>query len=253
MVTWTVGSAIMVSAGCSSESVSPRTGSKLCVGLKTRYMLVTVTDGVTDLVLAILPAYLCRHLHTKFMFKLQVLGVFALRLPLLVLAGLFFKYWMASLASESTDVIRTTALIFQQAELCFSLIAGTIPCLKSFIQSFDTGSGVKAGFGSTHTSGYGRHSKVHHGSNSEINDGESYQVSPLRCDGIDRPVLQVKVDEDRLLQSTRGSTATGLCGVSLEDLVHLERRSTLDFDGSSQLSTQELVIRKDVRWEVTRE
>jgi hypothetical protein len=89
MVTWTVVSAIMVSAGCSSESVSPRTGSKLCVGLKTRYMLVTVTDGVTDLVLAILPAYLCRHFHMKFMFKLQVLGIFALRLPLLVLAGLF--------------------------------------------------------------------------------------------------------------------------------------------------------------------
>jgi hypothetical protein len=183
----------------------------------------------------------------KFMFKLQVLGIFALRLPLLVLAGLFYKYWMASLVSDDTDVVRTTALIFQQAEVCFSLIAGTIPCLKSFIQSFDTGSGVKAGFGSTHTSGYGHHSKVLHGRNAEINDEESYQMSPLRRDIIDRPVFQVKVDEDRLLRSTRGSAATGLCGVSMEDLVRLERRSTLYFDSSSQLSTQELVIRKDVR------
>jgi hypothetical protein len=252
MVTWTVASTIMVFAGCSSESLSPRTSSELCAGLKTRYMLVTVADGVTDLVLAILPAYLCRHLHMKFMFKLQVLGIFALRLPLLVLAGLFYKYWMASLASDDIDVIRTTAVIFQQTQVCFSLIAGTIPCLKSFIQSFDTGSGVKAGFGSTHTSGYGRHSKVNHGSNAEINDEESYQIWPLRRDGIDRPVFQVKVDENKLLRSTRGSTATGLCGVSLEDLVRLERRSTLDFDSSSQLSTQELVNRKDVRWEVTR-
>ena len=247
MVTWTVASAIIVSAGCSSESLSPRTSSKLCAGLKTRYMLVTVADGVTDLVLAFLPAYLCRNLHMKFMFKLQVLGIFALRLPLLVLAGLFYKYWMASLASDDTVVVRTTALIFQQAEVCFSLIAGTIPCLKSFIQSFDTGSGVKAGFGSTHTSGYGHHSKVLHGRNAEINDEESYQMSPLRRDIIDRPVFQVKVDEDRLLRSTRGSAATGLCGVSMEDLVRLERRSTLYFDSSSQLSTQELVIRKDVR------
>jgi hypothetical protein len=93
------------------------------------------------------------------------------------IAGLFHKYWMASLTSDNTDVILTTALIFQQAEVCFSLIAGTIPCLKSFIQSFDTGSGVKAGFGSTHTSGYGRHSKVHHGSNAEINDEER----TIRC------------------------------------------------------------------------
>lgn len=252
-VTWTVASAIIVSAGCSSESLSPRTSSKLCAGLKTRYMLVTVADGVTDLVLAFLPAYLCRNLHMKFMFKLQVLGIFALRLVLLVLAGLFYKYWMASLASDDTVVVRTTALIFQQAEVCFSLIAGTIPCLKSFIQSFDTGSGVKAGFGSTHTSGYGHHSKVLHGRNAEINDEESYQMSPLRRDIIDRPFFQVKVDEDKLLRSTRGSAATGLCGVSMEDLVRLERRSTLDFDSSSQLSTQELVIRKDVRWEVTRE
>ena len=152
MVTWAVASAIIVSAGCSSESLSPRTSLMLCAGLKTRYMLVTVADGVTDLVLAILPAYLCRNLHMKFMFKLQVLGIFALRLPLLMLAGLFYKYWMASLASDDTDIVRTTALIFQQAEVCFSLIAGTIPCLNSFIQSFYKGSGVKECFGSTHTS-----------------------------------------------------------------------------------------------------
>lgn len=111
MAIWTVASAIMVSAGCSAESLSPHTGSKLCAGLKTRFLFLTVADGVTDLVLAILPAYLCRHLHMKFMFKLQVLGVFALRLPLLVLAGLSYKYWIISIAGDhDTDIIRTTAL-----------------------------------------------------------------------------------------------------------------------------------------------
>ena len=78
-------------------------------------------------------------------------------------------------------------------------------------------------------------------------------MSLLHPDRRDRPAFQVKVDENRSLRSTRRSTATGPHGVSLEDLVHSERCSTLDFDRSSQLSTQELVIRKDVRWEVTRE
>ena len=252
MVTWTVGSAIMVSARCPAESLIPQTSSGLCAGLKTRYMLVIVADGVTDLVLAILPAYLCRHLHMRFMFKLQVLGIFALRLPLLVLTGLFYKNWIASLAGDATDVIRTKALVFQQAEVCLSIIAGTIPCLKSFIQSFDTGSGVKAGFGSTHTSGYGRFSKAHHGSNADINNEESHQMSPLSRGKNDRQVYQVKHDENESHRYDKGS-ATGIYGVSPEDLVHSEPRSTLDLDRSSQLSTQELVIRKDIRSGVTRE
>ena len=253
MFVWTIASAILVSAGCSAESLSSKRPSKMCSGIETRYMIVVVTDGITDLVLAVLPAYLCRRLQMNFIFKLQVLGIFALRLPLLALAGLFFKFWKSSLDSNDMNVTRTTALIFQQTQLCVSLIAGTIPCLRSFIQSFDTGSGVKAGFGHTNSSGYSRHSGVHHSSSTRNHNDESYQMSSLNQRIKDRPVIRVKVDDDETIRVDRRSSTMRLCADPEEQTVEMERRSTLESDRKSQLSTQELVIRKDVRWEITRE
>ncbi|KAF1357512.1 hypothetical protein EJ07DRAFT_74596, partial [Lizonia empirigonia] len=144
---WTLVSALLVSSGCSNDSLSPRTPSDLCNGIEVRYLFVVITDGITDLILAFIPTYLCRHLQMSILFKLQVLGVFAMRLPLIILAGLFYKAWKSSLHGDNLGVDRTTALVYQQSQLCSSLIAATIPCLKSFIQSFDTGSGQKAGLG----------------------------------------------------------------------------------------------------------
>lgn len=253
MVIWTVASPIMVSAGCSAESLSPRTIPDLCSGLKLRYMVVIVTDGMTDTLLAVLPAYLCRRIQMNIMFKLQILGIFALRLPLLLLAGFFYKYWVASLDSDKMDVTRTTALVFQQTELCVSLVAGTVPCLRSFIQSFDTGSGVKAGFGSSDLSEYGRRSNAHHSSNANNHYSESYQMSSLSRGGKDRAVNEVKVIAGEMIRVNKRPSAMRCCGELEEHMVYMERRSMLESNRKSQLSTQELVIRKDVRWEVTRE
>jgi hypothetical protein len=216
-------------------------------------MIVVVTDGITDLVLAILPAYLCRRLQMNLMFKLQVLGIFALRLPLLALTGMFFKYWKSSLNSNNMNVTRTTALIFQQTQLCVSLIAGTVPCLRSFIQSFDTGSGVKAGISHSNSSGYGRHSDTHQGSSKQGHSNEGYQTSSLNRSREGKAVTQVSVDDDETTWVNKTLSTRAFCADPEEQSVEMERRSTLEFDRKSERSTQELVVRKNVRWEITQE
>lgn len=252
IITWTLVSAVLVSAGCASESLLPRNSSEICQGLEIRYMVVVISDGITDFMLAFIPTYLCRRLQMNIVFKLQILGVFALRLPLIILAGLFFKTWSSSLHGENPGVERTTALIYQQSQLCFSLIAATIPCLKSFIQSFDTGSGQKAGVGySTHSSGYGHVSSIHH-STPQFDEGESIPLSRFdRSEG----------GPSRL----RGGAGEGAVRVNRKPYVvestfgtddgsgELYRRSTQESDRKSQHSTQELFIRKDVQFEVKHE
>lgn len=66
-------------------------------------------------------------------------------------------------------------------------------------------------------------------------------------------VIDVKVDDGGTVCVNKRSSAMRLCGESEEHMVDMERRSTLESDRKSQLSTQVLVIRKDVRLEVTRE
>ncbi|KAF2846507.1 hypothetical protein T440DRAFT_372729, partial [Plenodomus tracheiphilus IPT5] len=148
-VIWTLASAVLVSAGCSAQSLSPRNSSQICAGIEARYMAVVISDAITDLILAFVPTFLCRNLQMKLLFKIQVLGVFALRLLLIPLAGLFVQSWKTSLRSQDPGIARTKPLVYQQAHLCLSLIAATIPCIRSFLQSFDTGSGLKAGLGPT--------------------------------------------------------------------------------------------------------
>ena len=254
MFVWTIASAVVVSAGCSAESLSPKTSSQMCTGIVTSYMVVVITDAITDLVLAVVPAYLCRHLQMNFMFKLQVLGIFALRLPLLALAGSFFKHWRTSLNSDNISVTRTTALVFQQSQLCVSLIAGTVPCLGSFVRSFDTGSGVKAGIGhSTNSNDYGHCSNIHYSSSALTNNSESYQMSSLNRVRKGKLETQTKVDNDGTVRVNKRSITMKLCSDTEENSVEMERRSTQESDRRSQLSTQELVIRKDVQWEIRRE
>lgn len=215
-------------------------------------MVVVITDAITDLVLAVVPAYLCRHIQMKFMFKVEVLVIFALRFPLLVLSSLFFKYWRTSLNSDNIGVARTTALILQQSQLCVSLIAGTIPCLRSFMNSFDTGSGVKARLElSADFSGYGHHSSIHHSSSAPIKHGESYQMSSLNDGRNGKPKAEVQVDNDETARGTWRRFARRLRSDKETYNLEMDRHSTQESDHRSQMSTQELVIRKEVevRWE----
>ncbi|XPS79606.1 hypothetical protein M3J09_011586 [Ascochyta lentis] len=249
MFVWTISSALVVSAGCSAESLSPKTPSQVCSGIgnEARYMVIVVTDAITDLVLAIIPAYLCRHVQMKPVLKLQVLFIFALRLPLLALAGLFFKYWKISLNSDDIGVARTMALVFQQSQLCVSLIAGTIPCLKSFMNSFDTGSGVKVRLGRcVDSSGYGTHSSFHSSSCAPTNYGESYQMYTLNDRRNGDSGAKVQADNGK----APGRTWTQLLRrLRTEGGIHdmeMDHRDTQEFDGTSQTSKRRLVIRKTV-------
>lgn len=251
IVLWTLVSAVLVSAGCSSHNLSPKTPMDICPGIEIRYLFITTTDAITDLLLAFVPTYLCRHLQMDIVFKLQVLGIFSLRLPLIALAALFFHAWKTSLHSANPGAARTNALAFQQAQLCFSLISATIPCLKSFLRSFDTGSGAKADFGSHSNSGYGHRSTVHHGS-TQTTEGEGYEMSSF--DHGHNSGSGVRKEKDRkaaVRVNKKSSTDGGLAAGA--DGVELERRHTLDTDQRSQESTQELFIKKDVQWDVRRE
>ncbi|KAF2034175.1 hypothetical protein EK21DRAFT_41251, partial [Setomelanomma holmii] len=174
VLVWTVLAALLVSSGCSPESLAPQQPSQTCPSIVVRYTLVVVSDAVTDIMLVVVPSYLCWQLQMSLTLKLQVAAVFAFRLPLIALAGLFLKTWERSLTVDNPGTHRTPAIIYQQAQLCVSLIAATIPCLKSFIKSFDTGSGVKAAFGSSY-----EYSSTDRAGSHARREGESYQLSSL--------------------------------------------------------------------------
>jgi hypothetical protein len=242
VVAWTVASAFLVSAGCSAESVSPQTPTQTCPGIRSRYLAVTITDAVTDILLTITPAYLCRQLNMKVWFKLQVLGIFALRLPLVILSAFFFRAWTRSLDHANPGVARTRPLVYQQCQICYSIIVGTIPSLKAFLQSFDTGSGVKAGFG---------YSSSQYGSGGS--GRRSVPADSIPMGRMKRRVASQERNTTRVNKSGKMPTTDDSVELGREYGREFGRSSSHESDGRSHTSTQELFIRKDVEWEVTSE
>lgn len=62
----------------------------------------------------------------------------------------------------------TPVIIFAEAELCWSLISATVPNLKNFMKSFNTGFGHDFAFSTLDESGHRRGSQYVFGSRSEI-------------------------------------------------------------------------------------
>jgi hypothetical protein len=238
MFVWTLLVIFMVSVGCSPRSTAPSTEAEICPGIHARYQVVAITDAITDVLLVLVPTYLVWQLQMAVSLKMQVVAVFAFRLPLIPLSFLALTSWNRSLHSNNPGVDRSTAIIYQQSELCFSLIAGTVPCLKSFIRSFDTGSGVKVGYTSN---GYG----------SSGNQGLSYRMQSLNREGSatrsnNDDTGDVKVSSKPFVDGrTRGNSVANTTTVYVASKPKEE-------DAMSH-GSQELFIRRDVQFEVRSE
>lgn len=245
MVVWTIFAAFMVSIGCPPASIAPHTEAQICSGIFTRYEVVVITDAFTDVLLVLVPAYLVWQLQMSPKLKLQVISVFAFRLPLIPLSVLGLTSFNKSLHSSNPGLDRSSTILYQQSELCFSLIAATVPCLKSFIRSFDTGSGVKVNYTSNAygSSGYGR--------------GESYRMhslsgnnSTMRSQNEDKG--DIKVNTKPFPKEGHGHGRVRATSTSKVTTIAYSSERPREEDTASH-GSQELFIRRDVQWEIRTE
>jgi hypothetical protein len=242
MIAWTFMTALLLSVGCSPESLAPQHQSQICTGITTRYQVIVITDALTDVILVFAPTYLVCQLQMSVALKVQVISVFAFRLPLITLSALAISNFNSSLSSPNPGVDRSPAIIFQQSELCFSLIAGTVPCLKSFIRSFDTGSGVKAGY----TSNYGSSGR-----------GGSYPMQSLSAGSAIRSQTQddgeVRVNPKPFPPINPGDGSLRSDPATNVTTAPYSTRTMHKEEDALSRGSQELFIRRDVQWEVKSE
>ena len=244
MAMWTCIAVLMVSAGCTAPSTAPRIEAEICPGISARYQAVAITDALTELVLVLMPAYLVWQLQMATPLKLQVITVFALRLPLIPVTFLALTRWNHSLHSSNPGVDRASAIMYQQSELCVSLIAGTIPCLKSFLRSFDAGSGL-----SNYT--------AHNGYGSSGANG-SYRMRSLKADGSAKRSQHSEVeDSGEVIVSTKAFESDNhkrsVAEAKTNNTAVLHTAPKGQEEDATSRGSQELFIRRDVQFEVRSE
>ncbi|KAK0948269.1 hypothetical protein LTR29_000386 [Friedmanniomyces endolithicus] len=173
-----VGSILMVTLGCSTESGyywAMYENSRSCPTQSARWQAITGLDIITDVLLLALPVYLVWGLQMPTRKKTMIIAAFYLRLPVIGFS-LGRNYYALKLRLPQTDPGLESALvvIWLGVELAYALAANTLSALKGFTESFnsDFGLGFTRGkgdgnYGLSHVSaGSGQSSKVEKSSDS---------------------------------------------------------------------------------------
>lgn len=165
---------------------------------------------------------------------MQVILAFGLRLPVMGFAATHLHY--VSNYAESTNVSQAMipALVYQQFELFWSLLAATIPTLKAFMRSFNSGFGMEIdidGYGS----GYGSRGYYN----------GSFPLESLQHTTAPNGNVISKPGTRASQKSNANSRTGGPRGGAGSSRSEIQAVASVASDGS-----QELIIQKEVQWSV---
>ena len=129
-------------------------------------------------------------------------------------------------ATPGLDIV--PVLVCQQAELCWSLISATIPALKSFVKSFNSGFGLT------------------------LDPDIATRYGSRGCSASGGFELR-SVGKGKSILSSKGSRNATLKGGEdrITDVLHRkEKGNGRDVDSIKSMSSRDRIIRKDVQWEI---
>ncbi|OAL53498.1 hypothetical protein IQ07DRAFT_628764 [Pyrenochaeta sp. DS3sAY3a] len=257
-VLWTIGSIIATSFQCSPSNFLRQGVANQCQERLSRWRIITAFDIFIEVLLVLLPVAFIWPIQLKRYIKLQVAVAFGFRLPVIAFAAVHLHF--VSKYSSSTNVSRTIipALIYQQYELSWSLLSATIPTLKSFMRSFNSGFGMEidmdahSGYksGTFHNGAYPlgsmQRSTARVITTTSIPDNREYHEGVKRRGS---PHVQ-----NRPARSVRSARTVGVSGPKDPEITSFPaepregRSGSITSDGS-----QDMIIKREVAWSVSYE
>jgi hypothetical protein len=164
---------------------------------------------------------------------------FSFRLPLVALSAVHLAYCRTFPAASEPQFAVTNALIWQQIMIAWSLISATVPNLKNFLKSFSIGMGFPLAFDLTmsgNTDVYALQSL-----------GRSRSITTSAAE------IAVKYTTRRV---SRGQSSSWDTDRVLNQKTRVYDRGDMDMlrEGqSSRAGSQEMIIKKEVAWDITYE
>ncbi|KAJ5083380.1 hypothetical protein N7456_012807 [Penicillium angulare] len=135
---WTVPVFFTLAFKCGASSPWD-TENRHCINVFDFWAAISPVDIATELVICILPIYIVKPVQVSFSKKVTVIVAFVFRAFVIVttIVRLIFMKRAKSLADMNDDAFATS--ITTQLTLCVSLMTACIPCLKPFLDAFDSG------------------------------------------------------------------------------------------------------------------
>lgn len=233
---WAVGSIVGFSVNCNAATFL--NDQQSCPAQTTRWAVIMGVDAFLEALLVAMTIINVLPLQLSTMMKGQIILSFAFRLPCILLSVLHFHYVQKYSDSSNDGLEIVTVLNIMQIYLCWSLVSATIPTLKAFVKSFNSGFGLGVDVATAYF-GTAPHSVARH--EYELSKVKSAQQSQQNSHSRSVHVPEPENKADGLRE--RGQP---LSGSSFESTSHgHDRQQSITSRGS-----QEHIIRKDVRWTV---
>ncbi|PSN70771.1 hypothetical protein BS50DRAFT_517405 [Corynespora cassiicola Philippines] len=164
-IAWGFGSIVALSVSCIPSSLISDDASRLCSSQLLRWRIIAFTDIFIEIMLISLPVIFIWRIQMKRYIKLQVVVAFGFRLPVIAFAVAHLHNVATYLKGGSKSKGMIAVLVYQQFELFWALMSATIPTLKTFMRSFNSGFGMEIDLDGY---GYG------------TSGNETYQMNSLR-------------------------------------------------------------------------
>ncbi|KAH7383932.1 hypothetical protein BKA66DRAFT_570121 [Pyrenochaeta sp. MPI-SDFR-AT-0127] len=253
---WAIGSIVGITLSCSPSDFIRENELGQCHNRLNVWRIIAAFDMFIELLLLLLPIAFIWPIQLKRHIKLQVAIAFGFRVPIIAFAAMHLHY--VSQYANSTNVSKAIipALVCQQFELLWSLLSATVPTLKAFMKSFNSG------FGMEMDSPYGYKSR--HGNNGSYplaSIQRSIKANGASVHDEEEDLQQGKLKEvgvtgsrNRPARSVRSTRAADMSDPSDSDTIfyqaghHEARGSSVTSDGS-----QEMIIKREVKWTVSYE
>lgn len=169
--------------------------------------------------------------------KLQIILAFCFRLPLMILSGIHLLFSQHYIESREPQFTVTNEVMLQQALLIWSLVSATIPNMKPFVESLGMNMGLR------------RKTNAHHRTLAADNVFALQTIGSIPAPRTERhSVYPFSHEFPPDWESDQPHIETVVIGGSRSNTRSGDDENRGSFNGS-----EEMIIRKDVRWEISEE
>ncbi|OIW26306.1 hypothetical protein CONLIGDRAFT_683294 [Coniochaeta ligniaria NRRL 30616] len=112
-----------------------------CPGLFARWQTLASFDISSEVLLFLIAIYIVQGLQLALRKKMVVVFAFGLRLPIIAAAAIHLHYQGIAIGSADPSLDGVLPTVCAEIELCYAVIATTIPCLRPFVFALSTNYG----------------------------------------------------------------------------------------------------------------
>lgn len=233
---WAIGSIIGLTVNC--EGGSFLSEEQTCPAQTTRWAVIMGIDVFLEVLLVAMTIINVLPLQLSKSTKGQIIISFAFRLLCVAFSVLHFHYIQRYNIDSSDGLNLVQVLNMMQIDLCWSIVSATIPNLKAFVKSFNSGFGLgvdvaTAYFGTMPHSAVRRDYELSQMKSAQASQQHSYSRSIVEREQVDQASAQPNHRQP-------GSASS----LDSQDKGH-ERNLSITSD-----SSRERIIRKDIQWTV---